>query len=121
MAKKILVVDGSVLLRRLIKQGLSNYGYYVIAEAKDAGEAIEQFKANEADLDLVLLDVLGAELEGLQALTAIREINREIPVIMMGMAIPTNQAAQAGANDCLRKPFETSELLKKVAKAIGEP
>lgn len=142
-AKNVFIVEHKFLIK-MIKDVLNQGGYHVIAETGTEEDAVEQFKANERDLDLIMLGITPPEIDGIQIIKAIREINREIPIIAMVslgkiMSIDDTEtvkftddqittgehqvieAIRAGANDVISKPFKANTLLDHVKKAIGEP
>lgn len=145
MAKNILIADDAKFIRKMVEDVLRRYGYDVIAEAENGKEAIEKFQANKSDLDLIIMDTKMPEMDGLQAIKAIREINSEIPIIAMASfgPIPIDslielskkrdlrseelpggdaiQAVRAGANDFVIKPLKPDRIISSVKKAIGEP
>ena len=122
MAKKILLVDDSntvLLMERMI---LSR-GPYELCTARDGREAVE--RAREEHPDLILLDVIMPELNGLDALAEIRKDwrTRDIPVIMVttrSEASSMETGYARGCNDYVTKPVHRSELLTKVRNLLGE-
>ena len=80
--KKILVVEDSPTIRKVVSITLSQEGYEVI-EAGDGLEALSRL--NEAKPDLILLDIILPKMDGYQILSIIRENPefKDIPVIML--------------------------------------
>ena len=111
---KILVVDDSSTMRRIIGNILKSAGQENIVEAADGVEGLHQLKAH-ADVELVLTDWNMPNLNGLDFLTKIRETNKTLPVIMVTTeAEKANVVAaiKAGANNYIVKPF-TAEIVKE--------
>ena len=117
----ILVVDDEVNLCRILDAKLTKSGYQVVT-VHDGLQAVE--KVQERQFDLVLLDLILPKLDGLEALEKIRKINAELPVIIMTAYSDLDSAVsafQGGAFEYLPKPFDLSELVAIVGRAISEP
>ncbi len=119
MALEILVVDDERDIRDLVSGVLSDEGY----QTRTAASSEDALKALDERLpSLIMLDVWlrGSAMDGLDLLKAIKERDRNIPVIVFSGHgnIDTAVAAIAdGAVDFLEKPFEAEKLLYLVAKA----
>ena len=120
MAKNILVVDKPSFNRAIIKNNLSKAGYNIIAEAGNGRAAIEQFIIH--DPDLVVMEAQLPEVDGIEALKAMRKINPDVPVIMCsssGQQTMVLEAVKAGAKDFLVKPIQPDRLIESVEACIG--
>ena len=120
MAKNILIVDKTSFNRATIKDMLNRAGYNVIAEAGDGRKAIEQFIIH--DPDLVVMDIQIPEVDGIEALKAMKKINPDAPVIMCsaaGQQTMVLEAITAGAKDFLVKPIQPDRLIEAVKECIG--
>jgi len=110
---KILVVDDEKLLVKGIKFNLENEGYQVDA-AYDGLEAVEL--ARSGSYDLIILDVMMPELDGLEACMRIREFST-IPIIMLtarGEDMDKIIGFEYGADDYITKPFNILELKARI-------
>ena len=110
---KILVVDDEKLLVKGIKFNLENEGYEVEC-AYDGAAAVEL--AREGKLDLIILDLMMPELDGLEACMRIREFSN-VPVIMLTAKSEDADKLmgfECGADDYLTKPFNILELKARV-------
>lgn len=117
---KILSVDDSRIVRKIIKTTVEVLGHEVI-EAEDALEAFAYLEENENynEVDLILLDW---NLPGMSGYEMLRELKSDerfehIPVIMVTSEIERSNVAMAvnaGAADYLTKPFSSEELLVKI-------
>lgn len=116
MARTILVVDDERNIIELVRLYLEQAGF-TVAEARDGREALEQHA--RLDPDLVVLDLMLPELDGMEVT---REIRRrgETPILMLtarGEDIDRIIGLELGADDYLPKPFNPRELVAR-AKAI---
>jgi len=116
--KKILIVDDERQLLESISVRLKASGYAVFT-AENGIEGIDKFK--EIFPDLVILDIMMPGLSGLDTLKEIKELRKEIPVIILtayGTPQSAIEALKLGAYDYLAKPFNTQTLLEMIKKAI---
>ena len=117
---KILVVDDTALMRRLLQRILEMAGYEVVC-AVDGQEGLEKVAAEKPDL--VVMDWNMPQMDGLEALRALRAdpATRSLPVLM---ASATSQDADitemeaAGANGHVSKPFHAGQLLATVRQHL---
>ena len=110
---KILVVDDERTLVKGIKFNLENEGYEVEC-AYDGAAAVEL--AREGKFDLIVLDVMMPEVDGLEACMRIREFSN-VPVIMLTAKSEDADKLmgfECGADDYLTKPFNILELKARV-------
>ncbi|MGE5672662.1 MAG: response regulator transcription factor [Mycobacterium leprae] len=113
---RVLVVDDEPRMRALIRLYLQNS--YSVLEAGDGLEALRYL--NQAEPDLVLLDVMMPELDGWATLARIRE-EGATPVIMLtarGDVPDRVQGLQMGADDYIAKPFDGRELIARVGAVL---
>lgn len=118
MSETILVVDDAAFMRMMIRDILSKGGY-TIHEAVNGRDAIEKYA--ELAPDLVTMDITMPELDGIQALRAIREGDPDARVLMvsaMGQQKMIVEALEAGALDFLVKPFQPTKVLETVRKCL---
>ena len=118
----ILTVDDSAFMRRMIRTTLSNAGYTEIYEAADGVQAVEKY--NQFKPDLVLMDITMPNMDGLEALKAIRAADPNANVVMcsaMGQETMVIDAIRSGAKDFIVKPFKPERVLKTVTSIVGEP
>ena len=109
-------------MRKVIKDTLSKAGYTDLHEAVDGANAVEQFNALKPDL--VLMDITMPNMDGLEALKAIRAADSNANVVMcsaMGQETMVIDAIRSGAKDFIVKPFKGERVLKTVISIVGEP
>ena len=118
MAIKILVVEDEKRIRKLVGDYLKNDGFEVI-EAENGNKGIEAFYAN-ADLDLVILDVMMPEKNGWEVCREIRE-ESDIPIIMLtalGEAQDEIAGLDSGADDYITKPFRYEIFMARIRSVL---
>ncbi|HEY2106796.1 MAG TPA: response regulator [Candidatus Binataceae bacterium] len=109
MGVKVLIVDDSPFARKVIRYQLERYGCRVLGEAENAAQAVEMFKHLQPEL--VTLDVMMPTVNGMDSLTAFREIRKESPnvAILIVSAIPFEKTRdtfiEEGALGYIIKPF----------------
>ncbi|MCI8423620.1 MAG: response regulator [Lawsonibacter sp.] len=122
MSKKILLVDDAAFMRKMIKDTLSKNGYTELFEAVDGADAVEKF--SEIGPDLVIMDITMPNMDGLEALKAIRAKDGDAKVVMcsaMGQESMVMDAVRSGAKDFIVKPFKADRVLKTVTSILGAP
>ena len=117
--KKLLIADDEPTIRLMVRRVFE--GEYVVIEAKNGKEAVDL--ALHRTPDIILMDMMMPETDGLTALNTIRTNKRasSIPVIMLtGAGYELNEvlARNLGAKAYLRKPVTPQELLDTVSKII---
>ncbi len=115
MAEKILIVDDEKNIRDLLKFNLKSEGYEIV-EAKDGKEALSKVKEN---IDLVVLDLMLPEVDGLNVCKKIRNDKEigDLPIIMLTAKsedIDRIIGLELGADDYVTKPFNTRELIARI-------
>ena len=120
MAKNILICDDAACMRMMIKGILTKNGYNVAGEAENGAKGVEKY--NELKPDLVLMDITVPEMDGIQALKAIKAADADAKVIMcsaMGQQAMVIESIQSGAKDFIVKPFQADRVLEAVKKVVG--
>lgn len=113
MKMKILVVDDEALLVKGIRFNLQNEGYEVIT-GSDGLEAVQAVQTQHPDL--VVLDVMMPNMDGLSACAKIREFS-DVPIIMLTAKDDVSDKVMGldmGADDYMTKPFAIEELLARI-------
>jgi len=117
MTTKILVVDDAPELTHLLKMALSREGYQVEV-ANDGLEGLR--KAYDVRPDLMLLDIMMPNMNGLEMLSRFREFS-DVPVIMLtalGQAKDRVDGLNKGADDYVVKPFDVEELKARIRAVL---
>ena len=119
---KILIVDDAAFMRKVIRDTLTKNGFTALHEAVDGKDAVEKYF--ELQPDLVLMDITMPNMDGLEALKAIRAKDNKANVVMcsaMGQEAMVVEAVQAGIKDFIVKPFKEDRLMKTVNSILGNP
>ncbi|WP_424245679.1 DNA-binding NarL/FixJ family response regulator [Elusimicrobium posterum] len=114
---KIAVLDDSAILRTAIKNTLDSSGYEVVCEAETSAQLFNFLKEN--DVDVILLDVFFPNENGLDTLRVLKQMYKDIKVIIitgMNQKTITQQAQELGADDIIYKPFGTEDLTLALEK-----
>ena len=122
MATRVLVVDDALYMRTMIRDILSGTGgYEVVGEASNGREAVERFV--ELEPDLVTMDIVMPELDGIEATREILDRDPSATIIMcsaLGQEALVIESIAAGARDFIVKPFTPEKVLRKLATRSGE-
>lgn len=119
MTQSILVIEDEEHIARVLTLELEHEGYEV-ETAHDGREGARL--ATSKPWSLILLDVMLPEWNGLEVLRRIRQVNAEVPVILLTARDATPDIVSGfdqGANDYITKPFVIEELLARVRNLIG--
>lgn len=116
----ILIIDDEKAIRKTLSEILSFEGYK-IEEAADGEEGLKKF--SEKTYDLVLCDIKMPKLDGIEFLEKSREINPDVPVIMIsghGNIDTAVEAVKKGAFDYISKPPDLNRLLITIRNAADK-
>lgn len=121
MSKRILAVDDSRSIRKMISFTLCGAGYEVI-EAEDGQEGLDKAKAGR--MDLVLSDQNMLRMDGLELVRSLRALPeyKVTPILMLTTESSDQLKAQgkaAGATGWMVKPFDPARLVEVIKKLIG--
>ena len=117
----ILIADDSEMNRAILADILGDA--YTVIEAQDGAQAINLFREREADIDLLLLDIVMPKLDGFGVLEAMRKYGwiGQIPVIMISAESAANlveRAYEMGATDYINRPFEALIVRRRVINTL---
>lgn len=121
MAVKVLVVDDSAIMRKVIISALGamNIEEDSISQAADGLQAVQC--ASENNFDIILMDWNMPNMLGIDAVKAIREQGSKTPILMVtteGEKSNVVKAIQAGANNYLVKPFNAEDLRDRISTMV---
>ena len=123
---RVLVVDDSATMRKIIVKGLRDAGFGAceVTEAADGASALGALRG--AEYDLVLCDINMPGMDGLSLVRSAREdatISPELPIVMItteGGLEKVEEALASGATDYLRKPFSREQLQHKITSMLAD-
>lgn len=118
---KIMLVDDAAFMRMMVKNTLTKSGYDNFVEAQDGAEAVKKY--DEENPDMVFMDITMPNMDGLQALKAIKGNHPDAKIVMctaMGQQAMVLEAIQSGAADFIVKPFEADRVIATAKKVLGQ-
>ncbi|MGZ5287342.1 MAG: response regulator transcription factor [Flavisolibacter sp.] len=110
----ILLIEDQVELCQILKDTLSLYGFDV-SYAHNGDDGFTLF--NSLDPKIVIIDIMMPGSDGFSAVKKIREVNKDVPLIMLTAKPLTDDLVKAfdlGCNDFIRKPFVMEELIARI-------
>jgi len=120
--KKVLFVEDSPTMRRIIMNSLKKIGFTDIIEAENGEDALEKIEGNP--VELVLTDWNMPEMNGEDLVKELRSRAeyKNVPILMIttrGMKEDVLTAVQLGVNGYIVKPFTPEILKKKISKVVN--
>ncbi|MBI1912657.1 MAG: response regulator [Deltaproteobacteria bacterium] len=115
----ILIVDNASFMRSSLKAICEQAGHKVVGMAADGREAVRLYK--ELKPDLVTMDILMEEMDGIQSLEEIRRYDPNARVVMVsaiGLEAKQEEARMLGAAGYIRKPFKAAEITSEIEKVL---
>ena len=114
---KILIADDSQFMRKILKDILYGAGYTDTIECVDGKECMAKYVSEKPDL--VLLDIIMPEMDGMEVL---KKIGHEVKVVVIsavGQEKMIGEAKDLGSLDYIVKPFDNNQVLEVVKKVLG--
>ncbi|MGA5544353.1 response regulator transcription factor [Mycobacterium sp. NPDC051198] len=116
---RVLLVDDEPALANLVKMAL-HYEGWVMEVARNGQEAVTSF--DETDPDVVVLDVMLPDVDGLEVLRRVRESDSYTPTLLLtarDSVMDRTPGLAAGADDYMTKPFSLEELMARLRGLLG--
>jgi len=116
----ILVVDDEAPIVEITRQILEKSGY-AVRTATNGAEAIEIYRREEKTIAMVMTDMIMPVMDGAAFITALRRINRDVPIIAVSGHIDANQMSRvtnAGATTFLTKPYSGEAILLLLSQVL---
>jgi two-component system, chemotaxis family, chemotaxis protein CheY len=119
---RILTVDDSATMRRIIKNHLKQCGFENVDEAENGKEALTQLQSTA--YDLLITDWNMPEMHGLDLVQEVRRLDalKAIPILMITTMSAKEDivvALKAGVNNYVVKPFDVPTLQAKIQQLVG--
>ena len=118
---KILIVDDSHLQRKILSIILRDIGYTNIVETSDGYNAIKIVR--ESDIDLVFLDTVMPNMNGLEALQLLKTTNIDLPVIMLSTISESETISfckNSGALGVLNKTLDQHDIKSTLSRLLQD-
>lgn len=120
---RILVVEDEEKLAKSLKVGLEHNGY-AVDTITNGEKAFKRISVNHIDYDLIILDLMLPDMDGLDITKGLRERNITTPILVLTARDETDRKVElllAGADDYLVKPFSFNELLARIKAIFRRP
>ena len=117
---KILVVDDSPTMRRIIIGNLSRLGHTDVVEGENGRSGLAQL--SQGGVGLIITDWEMPEMDGIEFAREVRSRDAAIPILMLTTHATTQdivQAIEAGVSTCVMKPFTPEALQEKIDSLLG--
>ncbi|MFD0696829.1 response regulator [Paenibacillus sp. GCM10027628] len=121
MALKVLIVDDTQFMRKMLADCLKQNGYEVAGEASNGREAVRQYE--ELRPDVVMMDINMPEMSGIEAIKEILKLEAAAVILVCTASNQQDsilEAMEAGAKGYVMKPFKTNQVLEIIRK-YAEP
>ncbi len=121
MPKRVLVVDDSLLMRKMVGDSLSDDGWEVVGEASNGKQAVEEYVRLRPDA--VTLDIVMPGTDGMYALQSILQNDPNAKVVVVSALNQTkliSEAIRKGAQDFIAKPFLPEQLQQTMHSCLVE-
>jgi|CZCB01.1.fsa_nt_gi two-component system chemotaxis response regulator CheY len=117
--KRILLVDDSPIIHKLLRRTLEAHGYEVCGDAKNGREAVSMYQSLKPDL--VFMDITMPVMDGLEASGEILKMDPQARIIMlsaMGDEQIVNRAKELGIDNFLKKPFNDYKIISAISGIV---
>jgi CheY-like chemotaxis protein len=118
----VLLVDDEDIIVDIGKKNLEKLGYKAMT-ARNGKEAVELYKKNQDNIDIVVLDMIMPEMGGGETYEKLREINPDVKVILSSGYSIEGQASEIlkrGCDGFIQKPFRMKMLSRKISEVLGK-
>lgn len=117
---KVLIVDDAAFMRKTLALIFQQNGYEIGGEAENGTQAVTRYK--ELKPDLVTMDITMPEMDGIQAIKAIKAYDPDCRIIVisaMGQESMVREAVLSGAKGFIVKPFKEDVVISTAKKVLG--
>ena len=117
--KSVLIVDDSIVSRKILGNLIEHNGYSIAAEAINGKEAVELYK--KLSPDVVTMDITMPEMNGIESMKLIKEYDPNAKVILItaaGQLDKKKEAEDNGADGYITKPYENQDILDAIARCV---
>jgi len=117
---KVLIVDDAAFMRMMLKNILTANGHEVVGEAENGVQVLEKYA--QLKPDLVTMDIVMPELDGIEATKEIIRSYPEAKIVMctaVGQQAKVLEAMKAGAKGYIIKPFQAPKVLEEINRVLS--
>jgi len=117
---RVLIVDDAAFMRMLLKKILTQAGHQVVGEAANGKEAVQKYQ--ELNPDLVTMDIVMPEMDGITAVKEIKQIDPNAKILMItavGQEGKVMEALKAGASGYIVKPFQAPKVVEEINRVLS--
>lgn len=117
---KVLIVDDAAFMRMMLKNILGANGHEIVGEAADGVQSLEKYARLKPDL--VTMDIVMPQLDGIEATREIMTSHPEARIVMctaVGQQAKVLEAMKAGAKGYIVKPFQAPKVVEEINKVLG--
>ena len=123
MNQRVMAIDDSDIAQEFIRAALGDIGFQDVVGFVDPREALTAVESGSIQADLILLDIMMPDIDGIELCARIREVEgwNDVPIIMLSSRKEMDilsQAFMAGANDYVTKPFSRIELQARMRSCL---
>lgn len=119
--KNIMIVDDEAVTLKMTKQGLERFDFNVAIFSKPL-EALEYFKSNKDNIDLVISDKSMPKMNGEELVMNMRKLNPDIPILVLSGFVSKEDDAsliEIGASKVLLKPLSIKDIVQEVKDSLN--
>lgn len=117
---KILIIDDAKFMRMTLSNILTKAGHEIVGEGENGKDAIRLYR--ELHPEVVTLDITMPEMNGIEAVKAIKKEHPKAVIIMcsaMGQQKMVVEAIESGAKDFIVKPFDEARVVESINRVLG--
>ena len=121
---RVLVVDNDVELGLYLAEELDSAGGFTVRTATTIRDADRLLRHSAPDFSAILMDVVLPDGDGREFCAQLREEGRVLPIILLSALHAEADAVRGltlGADDYVRKPFSTAELIARLRRLLRDP
>lgn len=118
---RVLIIDDSQFIIKHLSQIFMSRDFEIVGTADNGKAGLELYKKLAPEVDLVTLDITMPEMDGLEALKAIKEVDPNAVVIMVtaiGTAESVKEAIKLGAKGYIVKPLDREKVIERIGQIL---
>lgn len=115
--KSVLIVDDSIVSRKMLSKLVESNGYQVAAHAINGKEAVELYK--KLSPDVVTMDITMPEMNGMESMKLIKEYDPDAKIILItaaGQLEKREEAERIGASGFVTKPYDNQDIIDAIKR-----